>query len=160
MLNAIKKSNDSEEQDFNSDKSEQIFGRINENFKNIKKGDITEEEMFANAFQFLLAGYETTASFLSFFFYSLALNEKFQQKLYEEIKQFNGKFDYESIAQMPYLESCAAETLRLYNTIPMLQREASEDYALGKYSSILNIYMYESNKIVLRHQTIESHNNS
>ena len=106
---------------------------------------VTEDDLLANSLQFFLVGYDTMPSFLSFFFYSLALNEKCQQKLYEEIKQLNGDFSYENITQMPYMEACVAETLRLYQPFPTLFREASKDYSLGKlhllsYSLILNFY--------------------
>jgi cytochrome P450 len=46
---------------------------------------------------------------------------------------FKGKFDYESIAQMSYLDACIAETLRLYNPVSATSRIAAEDYVLGIY---------------------------
>jgi len=78
-----------------------------------------------------VAGFETTASLLSFLFYSLAIDQKCQQKLFEEVKGCNGKFDYDSITKMPYLDACIAETLRLYNPLGATSRIASEDYKLG-----------------------------
>ncbi|CAG2181290.1 unnamed protein product, partial [Oppiella nova] len=46
---------------------------------------ITDDEILANAWIFFVAGYETTATTLSFATYELALNPDVQQKLYEEV---------------------------------------------------------------------------
>jgi cytochrome P450 len=54
--------------------------------------------------------------------HSIAMNEKCQQKLYEEVQKYVPDFNYEDIAKMPYLEACVAETLRLYNPVFMSQR--------------------------------------
>jgi cytochrome P450 family 3 subfamily A len=108
-----------------SDGSEIVFNK--------SKVEITEDDILATSFLFMIAGFESTASLLSFLFYSLAIDQKCQQKLYEEVKSFKGKFDYESIAQMTYLDACIAETLRLYNPLSVTSRIASEDYTLGIY---------------------------
>jgi cytochrome P450 family 3 subfamily A len=46
---------------------------------------LTNNEIMAMAIQFLLAGYETTATTLEFITYSLATNQTCQDKLIEEI---------------------------------------------------------------------------
>ena len=129
----MNKKYDDEEQDLEVDKSDQIFNETNPNFKSITRGEFTETDLLANSFLFFIAGYETTASVLSHLFYSLALNQKCQQKLYEEVKAFDGNYDYESISKMPYLEACVAETLRIYNPVPSMGRVASEQYTLGLF---------------------------
>ncbi|CAG2119864.1 unnamed protein product [Medioppia subpectinata] len=115
------------------DDTERIYGQRDEKPMNSTKlkGELTEDDILANTVLFLVAGYETTASLLSYLSYSLALNDKCQQKLYEEVMSFDGKYDYESISKMPYLEACVAETLRLYNPLVVLFRMANEDYKLG-----------------------------
>jgi cytochrome P450 len=134
MINANKKQ-DSEEQENDSINNEAIYGQSDETeiVFNKSKVEITEDDILATSFLFFIAGFETTASLLSFLFYSLALDQKCQQKLYEEVVSFKGKLDYESIAQMSYLDACIAETLRLYNPLSALSRIASEDYVLGIY---------------------------
>ena len=134
MTNANKKQ-DSEEQENDSINNEAIYGQSDETevVFNKSKVEITEDDILATSFLFFVAGFETTASLLSFLFYSLALDQKCQQKLYEEVVSFKGKIDYESLAQMPYLNACIAETLRLYNPLGATSRIASEDYVLGIY---------------------------
>jgi cytochrome P450 len=134
MINANKKQ-DSEEQENDSINNEAIYGQSDETeiVFNKSKVEITEDDILATSFLFFIAGFETTASLLSFLFYSLALDQKCQQKLYEEVVSFKGKLDYESIAQMSYLDACIAETLRLYNPLLLSSRIASEDYVLGIY---------------------------
>jgi cytochrome P450 family 3 subfamily A len=134
MINANKKPV-SEEQENDSINNEAIYGQSDETeiVFNKSKVEITEDDILATSLSFFITGFETTASLLSFLFYSLALDQKCQQKLYKEVVSFKGKFDYESIAQMSYLDACIAETLRLYNPISVVSRIASEDYVLGIY---------------------------
>ena len=143
MINANKKQ-ESEEQENDSINNEALYEQSNETeiVFNKSKVEITEDDILATSFLFFVAGFETTASLLSFLFYSLALDQKCQQKLYEEVLSFNGKFDYESMAQMTYLDACIAETLRLYNPISMISRIASQDYVLGIYQLLLFSYNF------------------
>ncbi len=140
MINANKKQ-DSEEQENDSINNEAIYGQSDETeiVFNKSKVEITEDDILATSFLFFVAGFETTASLLSFLFYSLALDQICQQKLYEEVVTFKGKFDYESLAQMSYLNACIAETLRLYNPALVTSRIASQDYVLGIYQ----LFSYE-----------------
>ncbi|CAG2117281.1 unnamed protein product [Medioppia subpectinata] len=80
---------------------------------------------------FLIAGNETTATLLSFLLYELSVNENCQQRLYEEIRGVEGDYSYESIARMPYLEACVAETLRHYPPNPAITRICTKEYVLG-----------------------------
>jgi cytochrome P450 family 6 len=62
----------------------------------------------AQAFTFMIAGYETSASTLTFALYELALHPDIQQSLRAEIKQVMSKHDdkltYEGIQNMSYLD--------------------------------------------------------
>ena len=48
---------------------------------------LNDKEIFAQAFIFLLAGYETTSVLMSFFFYVMATEPLVQEKVYEEIRE-------------------------------------------------------------------------
>ena len=48
---------------------------------------LNDKEIFAQAFVFLLAGYETTSVLMSFFFYVMATEPSIQEKVYEEIRE-------------------------------------------------------------------------
>jgi len=81
-----------------------------------------------------LAGYETTASTLSFCTYELALHPKVQDKLYAEVAAVadkNGNIDYETLVKLPYIDAVLSETLRKYPPLSRLERRVSENYTLG-----------------------------
>lgn len=52
---------------------------------------LTEDEIVGQAFLFLIAGYETTTSALSFATYLLATNPECQEKLLQEVDEFSEK---------------------------------------------------------------------
>jgi cytochrome P450 len=62
----------------------------------------------AQALTFLLAGYETSGSTMTFALYELALHPEIQQSLRAEIMQVlskhDGKLTYEGIQNMSYLD--------------------------------------------------------
>jgi hypothetical protein len=68
-----------------------------------------EGDLFvAQAFTFLFAGYETSATTLSFTLYELALHPEIQHRLREEILQVLSKHDgnltYDGIQDMTYMD--------------------------------------------------------
>ena len=83
-----------------------------------RKGHIlSDDELIAEMVLFLLAGYDTSSNVLSLLCYYLAVYPEIQEKLVAEIKQvceFPDTTNYEEIRNMPYLEACISETLRLY----------------------------------------------
>ncbi|XP_054157189.1 cytochrome P450 9e2-like [Oppia nitens] len=133
ILNAQNKTMDTtdDQEVIGGDKSEELYGTTDSLKYNKPKGDITDTDLLATSLLFFVAGYETTATTLAHLFYSLAISPDCQQKLYEEVNKFNGNYDYETIAQMPYLEACIAETLRIYNPLTAVSRQAVEDYTIG-----------------------------
>lgn len=52
---------------------------------------LTEDEIAGQAFLFLIAGYETTTSTLSFATYLLATNPECQEKVLQEVDEFTAK---------------------------------------------------------------------
>jgi cytochrome P450 family 6 len=70
--------------------------------------EIDGDLFVAQALQFLLASYETSASTLSFALYELALHPEIQQSLRAEILQVlsehDGKLTYDSMQDMSYLD--------------------------------------------------------
>ncbi|XP_054713597.1 cytochrome P450 3A21-like [Uloborus diversus] len=96
---------------------------------------ISNIEVVAQCVTFFVAGFDATASTLSFAFYLLALNKDVQEKLIAEIdevlKSEGGKLNYEAIQSMKYLDNVISETLRLYPPAVRIERVADEDYDLG-----------------------------
>ncbi|XP_011862719.1 PREDICTED: probable cytochrome P450 6a14 [Vollenhovia emeryi] len=99
-----------------------------------KVGDIemTDSLIASQAFVFFLAGFETSSTTISNALYELALNQKIQDKLREEIDEVYTKFDgnlvYDTIKKMDYLDKVFKETLRKYPPGTILMREATSSY--------------------------------
>lgn len=95
---------------------------------------ITVEELAAQAFVFLIAGFETSSTTMSFALYELAQHEDIQERVRAEIAEAlekqNGDFTYECMKDMVYLDQVISETLRLYTVLPILNRECMEEYTV------------------------------
>ncbi|KAJ6659794.1 hypothetical protein lerEdw1_018510 [Lerista edwardsae] len=78
---------------------------------------LTDREISAQAVLFILAGYETTGTTLSFLSYCLATHPDVQTRLQEEIDEAlpnQATPTYDAVLQMEYLDMAVNETLRLY----------------------------------------------
>ncbi|CAG2174542.1 unnamed protein product, partial [Oppiella nova] len=85
-----------------------------EAFRDVLEKKLTEDEILAQCFLFFAAGYETTATTLSYCTYELAINPTLQDRLYEETKEaFNekGEIDYEVLSRLPFIDALLSETL-------------------------------------------------
>lgn len=69
---------------------------------------LTELVITAQCVLFYMAGYDTTATTLSFLSYCLALHPGIQQKCMQEIEtvleKYEGEITYEAISEMTYLD--------------------------------------------------------
>lgn len=97
---------------------------------------LTESELYGNLFVFNLAGYETTASTMTFALSFLATNGEAQSWMVEEIDRYYSPQDGEKqgyATTYPKLVRCMAvmyETLRLASPAPLLVRAPSSPQAL------------------------------
>jgi cytochrome P450 len=102
---------------------------------------LDENEILAQSVLFFSVGFETSSQLLAYCTYCLALNPDCQEKLHDEIKQFlesnQGQIDYDTISKMNYLDAVISETLRLYNPVLRMERQASEDYILGNTGIVI-----------------------
>jgi hypothetical protein len=93
--------------------------KVKYNDLNFVNKRLTEDEIVAQGWVFMIAGYETTATTLSFCSYELALNPECQEKLFEEINSAidsNGEISYETLVKLPYLDSVISETIKALST--------------------------------------------
>ncbi|GMT06461.1 hypothetical protein PENTCL1PPCAC_28635 [Pristionchus entomophagus] len=82
---------------------------------NKRSTSLTRDEIIAQCFLFMMAGFDTTASALSFVTYLLALNPEVQEKARAEtMAVITEDSDWTKLAQLPYLDAVIKETLRIY----------------------------------------------
>ncbi|CAG2183030.1 unnamed protein product, partial [Oppiella nova] len=104
---------------------------------------MSDAEMISQCVLFFMAGYETTATTISYATYLLAENPESQERLFEESKNiFNTKsdIDYDGIERLEYLNGVVMETLRLYPPAVAVEREASEDIVLTSGEDRINVF--------------------
>ncbi|XP_026760055.2 cytochrome P450 6B2-like [Galleria mellonella] len=96
--------------------------------------EISESIIAAQSAVFFAAGYETSATTMSYLLYLLAKNPHIQEKLHEEIdktlENHDGELTYDIVNNMPYLGKVFDETLRLFPLAEPLQRNAKSDYKI------------------------------
>uniref|UniRef100_A0AAX7W6E7 unspecific monooxygenase n=1 Tax=Astatotilapia calliptera TaxID=8154 RepID=A0AAX7W6E7_ASTCA len=116
-------------------KAEHVFSYDLENDKEKKHKGLTEHEIISQVTMFVFAGYETSAIALVFLAYSLARNPEIMKRLQSEIDSTfpnKGPVEYEALMQMEYLDSVVSECLRLYPSIPRLERVAKETVKISE----------------------------
>ncbi|XP_056409337.1 thromboxane-A synthase [Hyla sarda] len=91
---------------------------------------LSEEEMVGQAVIFLIAGYETTCSLLTFTTYLLATHPACQEALLREVDEFaenHDGADYNTVHNLPYMDMVISESLRMYPPAFRFAREAARD---------------------------------
>ncbi|XP_011190025.2 probable cytochrome P450 4ac1 [Zeugodacus cucurbitae] len=97
---------------------------------------------------FMFEGYDTTATCLIFLLLNLAVHPDIQDACYREVKNCDlpalSIFEFN---QLEYLECVIKETLRLYPSVPFIQRHCIEDTELNgvilSAGSQINIHIYD-----------------
>ncbi|XP_043279253.1 uncharacterized protein [Venturia canescens] len=91
---------------------------------------MTVLEAVAQAYEFFVAGFETSATTASYCLYELAANQDIQDEVRKDIDvalQKFGGITHESVQSMTYLHKTVCETLRKYPALPMLNRVCTKD---------------------------------
>ncbi|XP_065651555.1 cytochrome P450 4d1-like isoform X1 [Hydra vulgaris] len=89
-----------------------------------------------NLLLFLIAGYETTSTTMTWCLYMLATNIEVQEKLREEIQKNKldvNNISFEEVTSLKYLDCVVKETLRLHGPAPVLGRETINAIKFGEY---------------------------
>nr|AVL92861.1 CYP450 [Locusta migratoria] len=91
-------------------------------------------QLTAQCAVFLLAGFETSSTTMSFALHELAYHQDIQKRLQQEIDQSlqksGGQLTYDTVMNMPYLDKVVSETLRKYPPLPMLNRVVTQEYVV------------------------------
>lgn len=120
---------------------------------NHSHGFMDDEEILANAVNFMTAGIESTASLLANCTYSLAFHKNVQEALRNEIRKIatfdqaneTPLFDYDAITSCLYLDAVVSETLRLMSPAAMTDRVCNQDY----YIEQCNVTLPKGSKVYL-----------
>jgi cytochrome P450 len=117
------------------------------------KTRMTDEQARDEATVLFLAGHDTTAAGLIWFWYIMGKYPEIQQRVHDEIESVLGKNSpgLADVAKLPYLSSVIKETLRLYPpAIGIFAREAKQQMELGGYEiprgSIVYAFSYVTHR--------------
>lgn len=93
----------------------------------------TDDEILAQCFLFLSAGFEIASTLMSFMAYELALNQDVQQKLYKKIRKVNAslngsRLSYDKLSNLKYFDQVISETLRKWPPVMFATRKCTKDY--------------------------------
>ena len=96
---------------------------------------MNDEQVRDEAITLFIAGHETTAVALTWFWYMLADHPDVEQRMYEEIDRVTeGRLPaFQDIPKLVYTRQVLSEVLRLYPPAWLLTREAIEDVTIGGY---------------------------
>ncbi|XP_067317878.1 cytochrome P450 3A9-like [Anolis sagrei] len=95
---------------------------------------LTDDEILAQAFIFVFAGYEPTSNSLGYMAYVLATHPDVQQKLQDEIDSVlpnKAPLTYDAIMQLEYLDMVINETQRLYPLGGRIERVCKKDVEIN-----------------------------
>ncbi|KAH0999248.1 hypothetical protein HUJ04_003272 [Dendroctonus ponderosae] len=115
----------------------------NDGSNDIKKSGsyITDSEILCESFFMFLAGHETSSSTSTFALFCLAQDPEIQEKLRTEIKdvlkKHNGKFTYDALMEMEYLDKVVRETFRIYPVVPVIPRRCTKDYKVNNTNIVI-----------------------
>lgn len=93
----------------------------------------TDDEILAQCFLFLSAGFEIASTLMAFMAYELALNQDVQQKLYKKVRKVNAslngsRLSYDTLSNLKYLDQVISETLRKWPPVMFATRKCTKDY--------------------------------
>ncbi|CAD0199579.1 unnamed protein product [Chrysodeixis includens] len=92
----------------------------------------TADEIIGQVFLFFAGGFETTASAIAMTIHELAINPDVEEKLYQEIRNFNEKTEltFENLNELKYLDCVVNETMRKWCPAILMDRICSKTYVL------------------------------
>lgn len=111
---------------------------------------LTLNEIAAQMYVFLVAGFETTATAISLALYELARHEHIQSQLREEIEETiekhgeNGELSYEALQKMKYLEQVISGRLRV-------------QMKCLKYLKVIILFCRNTTQVSSGHRALASH---
>lgn len=96
---------------------------------------MTDQQLMDEAMSLFIAGFETTATLMTWLFYVLSLHPQVEARLLEEIDTVVGsrRPTFDDLMQLPYCRKVIQETLRFYPPVGLLPRTSQVDDMLGEH---------------------------
>jgi len=98
---------------------------------------LSDEDIREEVDTFMFEGHDTTAANMSFTMYMMALHPSYQKRVQEELDEvFQGSdrmATSDDLNKLKFMEACLKESLRLYQSVPVMSRTTGEDMELNGY---------------------------
>jgi len=120
-----------------------------------KAGENINKEQIRNEMIVLfMAGHETTANTLAWFWYLVSQSPSVEKKLHEELESvLKGALPtYEDVPKLVYTRAILEETMRLYPPVPLLSRQAKNEDVLRNKTIPAGSIMIVSPWLIHRHK--------
>ncbi|XP_011705595.1 PREDICTED: cytochrome P450 6a2-like, partial [Wasmannia auropunctata] len=115
------------------------------------------EYLTGQAMSFVLDGYETSSSIMSYAGFYLAKNPEIQEKLREEVisvlNKYDGELTYENLREMTFMDQVFNETMRLIPAQVVMKKRCTEEIEL-KGSDGINCRVQPGMKILIPVQAL------
>uniref|UniRef100_T1H172 Cytochrome P450 n=1 Tax=Megaselia scalaris TaxID=36166 RepID=T1H172_MEGSC len=116
--------------------------------------DWTDIEIVAQCFLFFLAGFETTATVLSFTAHEIMENPDVQNKLLQEIQDVKESLGeepltFEVLNGMNYLDQVVSESMRKWPPAPGTDRLCTKDITFENPDGLGNVYLKEGESLFI-----------
>ncbi len=113
---------------------------------------MSDQQLRDEVMTLFMAGHETTANTLAWVWYLLALNPDVEAKLHAELDEVLADHPptFDDLPKLPYADKVITETLRLFPTVWLLGREATEDCEVGGYHVPKGNTLYMSQWVIHR----------
>lgn len=98
-------------------------------------GNLSDEDIRDEVNTFMFEGHDTSATATCFTLYAIAQNPKIQDKVYEELCEVLGKdpkteITLSQINDLKYMDIVVKEALRVYQPVPLIERNIDQDWVL------------------------------
>ena len=113
-----------------------------------------DAQVAGNVLVMLLAGEDTTANTLAWMIHLLQRHPEVLQRVRDEVRQVApdpAAYRFEQMEQLPYLEACASETMRLKPVAPFIALQALRDTVVGDVAVPERTQLWG----VLRHDSVD-----
>ncbi|KYN33648.1 Cytochrome P450 4C1 [Trachymyrmex septentrionalis] len=117
----------------------------------VRNGEMNDVDIREEVDTFIFEGHDTVAIGLTYAILLLAEHEDVQKRARNEISAIieanGGKLTMSALNNMPYLERCLKESLRLYPSVPFISRVLSKDLQTQTHlvpsGTILHVNIYD-----------------